>query len=697
MISMGRPPARADVDARAVRRAAEDVAPDAKRETPWRLEAPRAVTFGTKQAHVPAIVPAQRVVSCHVESWWTEVPSRASHEGAISDILFVCSVSALGVQTMLRAPTTALAPAGGVTAGHARPRGAARGKTAVARGAFYGASEPLDASRRSGNSKTFTMFASCSRARARGREAVRITASASASMPAPGSDTDQTQDDAHVTSPRLYPHLELDFTPRLTIPGLVSCVVSSWAVVIAYATLFSKFHLRHYTLSLKALSLEIASFAVVGAAAFWVCRTLMSEAQEQKRLVSAEKAADADSRFARVHGIKVHYKRRDGLGSGFGNSRRDERMLVISCVHGFGANAYSWERAVLGELAERLEASVVAHDAPGFGLTERSEDLSKYTPRANAAIARAMLDLAENGDADATAKERTGKTWNDAVDETETEGRAESGNSGDVASAASDGRKARRIIVGHSMGGISAAIAAAQGNIDDVVLIAPAVIAMVGVSAPGASASDASSGVNSSEASEGSKKKNPITALLGSVVRILRVLVAFLASPVLKFALRKLVRSVAFWREGLSKAVGAAAAQRLRVDASWADGYRRPSVVTGWDAGMVRVVLAAATGGVSLGKALFGYTSPFAEADKPENVIKALRDSKARVLIVHGSDDGIVPVGNSRRLKELIPRAEILVMPGVGHMPHEEAPEAFLEAVQTFLLENAEEARARAA
>ena len=64
----------------------------------------------------------------------------------------------------------------------------------------------------------------------------------------------------------------------------------------------------------------------------------------------------------------------------------------------------------------------------------------------------------------------------------------------------------------------------------------------------------------------------------------------------LTLALRKLVRSASFWRDGLGRAVGAAAAARVRADATWADGYRRPSAVAGWDAGMVRVVLSAATG-----------------------------------------------------------------------------------------------------
>jgi len=584
---------------------------------------------------------------------------------------------------MLRAPTTALAPSGGIAASPARARVAARGKTAAARGAVpVGAA---DARARDGStSNTFKMmFASASRLRARApsRGAVRVSASASASAPAAGAPGDSPDSesadsgDPYLTSKRLYPHLELDFKPRLSIPALVSAVVSSWAAVVAYAVFFSKFHLRHYTLSLKALYLEIFSFAIVGAGAFWVVKTLLAEAQEQARLVPASAAADPDSKFASVDGLDVHYKLSEwDSDSSVSTSESDSKQnqdpkprIVVSCVHGFGANTYSWERATLQPLAEKLRATAVAHDAPGFGLTERVGDLKRYTPRTNAAIARAMLDLAEGtlNEEDGSKKE---KTWNDVVHEM----------SSDEASATKTAKekkksRARRVVVGHSMGGVAAAIAAAEGDIDDVVLVAPAVIA----------ASARAAGDLPETRKE--KEKNPLSLLLGACARAFRVVVAFAASPVVLFAVRKLVRSASFWRDGLGKAVGAAARARMRTDATWADGYRRPSAVTGWDAGMVRVVLAAATGGVSLARAVLGATSPTAEADKPENIIEALRLSKARVLIVHGSDDMIVPVGNSRRLAELIPRAEMVEMPGVGHMPHEEAPEAFLDAVTAFV------------
>lgn len=498
---------------------------------------------------------------------------------------------------------------------------------------------------------------------------------------------------ASAPSPRLYPHLDLDFAPRLGIPALFSCVLLSWGAVLAYAVSIVKFHVIYPTLTLKMLYIHVASFAVVGAAAFWVAKTLFCEAQEQARLVPPEVAADADSLFADVDGVKVHYKKR--VAASLTRASSDASLAtprrVVSCVHGFGANAYSWERAALGPLADRLGAFVVAHDAPGFGLTERSKDLRVYTPRANAGIARAMLDMLER---ESGAREEEAET-SPAKEETETKAKtladaaaalaAGDADPSDVASDAGEGRPAerrpsstaalplRRVVVGHSMGGVSAAMAAAEGGVDDVVLVAPAIFATG--RAPASS---------SAAAAADDAPVNPVAALLGALVRILRVCFAYLVSPVLTFALRKLVRSGEFWRNGLAQAVGRASVGTLRSDSSWADGYRRPSAVAGWDVGMVRVVLAAATGGVSGLAGVFRGPND-AGADDSSRVAAALAASGARVLIVHGSEDAIVPAGNSERLQRMVPGAKLVVMQGVGHMPHEEAPERFLDEVEAFL------------
>lgn len=72
------------------------------------------------------------------------------------------------------------------------------------------------------------------------------------------------------------------------------------------------------------------------------------------------------------------------------------RPWAAALWHGFGANTYSWQMKVLDELARALGegALVVAHDCPGFGLTERCSHvnsnvkiINKYLHKPSASLA----------------------------------------------------------------------------------------------------------------------------------------------------------------------------------------------------------------------------------------------------------------------------------------------------------------------
>ena len=60
-------------------------------------------------------------------------------------------------------------------------------------------------------------------------------------------------------------------------------------------------------------------------------------------------------------------------------------------------------------------------------------------------------------------------------------------------------------------------------------------------------------------------------------------------------------------------------------------------------------------------------------------VLLRVRHSSGRVLST------IVPLETQRRLKQTLPRSDIVVMPGLGHYPHLEAPADFLAVVKNFL------------
>lgn len=81
---------------------------------------------------------------------------------------------------------------------------------------------------------------------------------------------------------------------------------------------------------------------------------------------------------------------------------------AIALYHGFGANLWSWMR-VQQQLADETGATVLAHDMPGFGLTERASTASAYTLQRNGDIGRSLAaDALSTGGATAVASPAIG-------------------------------------------------------------------------------------------------------------------------------------------------------------------------------------------------------------------------------------------------------------------------------------------------
>lgn len=93
------------------------------------------------------------------------------------------------------------------------------------------------------------------------------------------------------------------------------------------------------------------------------------------------------------------------------------------------------------------------------------------------------------------------------------------------------------------------------------------------------------------------------------------------------------------------------------------EGYRRPLQVENWD------------------RALWEMTA----ASQSANLANRLGELDLPILVITGDDDRIVPTEDSIRLASELPDAELVVIPQCGHVPHEECPQAFLEAVNDFL------------
>jgi len=46
-----------------------------------------------------------------------------------------------------------------------------------------------------------------------------------------------------------------------------------------------------------------------------------------------------------------------------------------------------------------------------------------------------------------------------------------------------------------------------------------------------------------------------------------------------------------------------------------------------------------------------------------------------RLVLVTGSNDGMVPPSEAYRVRSLVPHAELVSLPGLGHLAHEERPD----------------------
>jgi len=93
------------------------------------------------------------------------------------------------------------------------------------------------------------------------------------------------------------------------------------------------------------------------------------------------------------------------------------------------------------------------------------------------------------------------------------------------------------------------------------------------------------------------------------------------------------------------------------------DGYQKPLQTENWD------------------KALWQLTV----ASEESGLVERLAEITLPTLVITGDDDRIVPTEQSLRLADELPNAELKVITQSGHLPHEEKPVEFMQAVTEFL------------
>jgi pimeloyl-ACP methyl ester carboxylesterase len=102
---------------------------------------------------------------------------------------------------------------------------------------------------------------------------------------------------------------------------------------------------------------------------------------------------------------------------------------------------------------------------------------------------------------------------------------------------------------------------------------------------------------------------------------------------------------------------------RNRITPEIVEGYQRPLQAENWDVGLWQLT----------------------RSSRASDLADRLDEFTLPVLVVTGDDDRIVPTDDSLRLADEIPGAGLAVFESCGHVPQEECPEAFLQAVIPFL------------
>jgi pimeloyl-ACP methyl ester carboxylesterase len=141
-----------------------------------------------------------------------------------------------------------------------------------------------------------------------------------------------------------------------------------------------------------------------------------------------------------------------------------------------------------------------------------------------------------------------------------------------------------------------------------------------------------------------------------------------LSLPPLRRATRILIRS-ALTEATFGELLGSAFAVKSAATPETIRGYAAASQLEDWDLALLGIIRDAGANALP---------APIGEiVDRAGTPIPT--------LILWGSEDSWVPITAGEVLHEALPAATYVVLPGLGHVPFEEAPAAFTTALQEWL------------
>ena len=306
---------------------------------------------------------------------------------------------------------------------------------------------------------------------------------------------------------------------------------------------------------------------------------------------------------------------------------------AIHFNHGFGASSLSWLPAI-PSLTKRLKGRVsIAHDAPGFGFTDkplssgRTRGLVPYSSAGSAAIGNALLK-----------------------------------------SRMDDGKKKKVALFGHSMGCASTlkmALSLPSDVEKTVVLVAPALVGDIPNDELQPRSASVSPALRVKQSIEQLTSSQPskIRILFGVCIAALRRVIL---DPVIMYSLRRAVGRPGFWKKGLKLAW---ANPSLLSDTD-AMRFQWPSIGLGWESGLL-----------SFTRSRIASTCPYHGGE-----VKLLSDvlnlARTKVVVIQGIDDPIVPLSMTKKILDHFgDRISFIPLDGQGHDPFEEGVQEFVDSV----------------
>lgn len=345
----------------------------------------------------------------------------------------------------------------------------------------------------------------------------------------------------------------------------------------------------------------------------------------------------ADDAEIKLNGIGVHFLELKN------KMIRDDIVAfdAIHVMHGFGASSLNWIYCIEPLLAKLSAKVVIAHDGVGFGFTERpttrfgvKKDAGAYTSAAWAVIGNSLV-----------------------MDRLEKDGMTTLAEDDDDDNSLPPQK--RVVLIGHSMGAAATLKMALTLPAFEkiVVLVAPALVG----SPPQEETSDL-------------LHQKPKLNAWKIVLRTIKVKGAIcfayfqkiVVEPIIKYLLARGVGTSGFWQVGMQQTCGK---KVLSYENCLA--FQWPSIGRGWEDGML-----------AFAKSRVLSVCPYAGGEL-ELLDDVLMLPEVSVLIIHGTNDTVVPISMSRGIvKGAFGDINLVEIEGAGHMPMLENPVDFVDLIK---------------